>query len=214
MRLIRRHPTYLRIASEYGFVDALPGRLDEHARQQPGPYAKRLGKAHATHASTPPHTYTKREKQPPGVNEHVTLLQEHRRSSLSTIGFDTVMVRLPLVLRLPAHKTRQPANLFMLPLLCLPVACRRTTALGLSEPHTVDLTCLVWPTLPQVFPRPQHRRLCSSIASSGRRSCISAHATCLPYAFRPLCPRIQACSLSIPFVSGSPTRMNLLGHAH
>ena len=54
-----RHPTYLRIAWEYRFADALPGRLDEHAQ----PPAKRLGKVHATHASMPPHTYTKREKQ-------------------------------------------------------------------------------------------------------------------------------------------------------
>jgi hypothetical protein len=60
----------------------------------------------------------------------------------------------------PANMTRQR----------LPVACRRNTALGC--PGLVDLTCLVWPALPQVFPRPQHGRLCSSIASYGRRSCI------------------------------------------
>lgn len=45
MRLtMTRNPTYLRIAWEYRFADALPGRLDEHA-QASGPYAKRLGKS-------------------------------------------------------------------------------------------------------------------------------------------------------------------------
>lgn len=192
---------------EYRIVDALPGRLDEHARQPPRSYAKRLGKVHATHALKPPHTYTYLCQQTCDIITRTsTVMSQHHRLRYGNGPTFSALI-------LPAHKTRQAANLFMLPLLCLPAACRRTTALGLSEPQ-LDLTCLVWPTIPQVFPRPQHGRLCSSIASSGRRSCISAHATCLPYAFRPLYPRIQTSSLSIPFMSGSPTRMNLLGHAH
>lgn len=50
-------------------------------------------------------------------------------------------------------KTRQDKPpIFSIPLLCLPIASRRTTALGC--PRLVDLTCLVWPMFPQVFSPP------------------------------------------------------------
>lgn len=88
-----RLPTYLRIASEYRIVDALPGRLDEHARQQPGPSAKRLGKVHATHASSH-RIRTRNVRDRSNVKDRVTLLQEHQRLILSTIGFGRVMARL------------------------------------------------------------------------------------------------------------------------
>jgi len=45
-RLNTRYPTYLKI-SLIRYVDAFPGRLDEHA-PSPQPRAKRLGKVHAS----------------------------------------------------------------------------------------------------------------------------------------------------------------------
>jgi hypothetical protein len=113
------------------------------------------------------------------------------------------MDRLPSVLMLPEDITRQAANLC----LCLPVACRRHTALGLSEPRrphlsglahaspslsppsawtTVLLDCFFWPRFLHFCPRD-----------------IS----------RPLHRKSQISILSIPFGSGSPNRMNLLSHA-
>jgi hypothetical protein len=67
-----------------------------------------------------------------------------------------------------------------IPLLCLPTACRRNTALGC--PRLVDLTCLVWPTLPQVFSPPSMLVYYFFWPLFLR----FAHATCFPYAFRPL----------------------------
>jgi len=105
-------------------------------------------------------------------------------ATISKTNFHAMMG--PMLAHRKTRKDKPPVLLLQVSL-CLPAACRRTTALGC--PSLADLTCLVWPRLPQVFPRPQHGLLCLSIASSGCSSCVSAHATCYPYAFPPLHPR-------------------------
>lgn len=96
MHLTTRNPTYLRIASEYRFVDALPSRLDEHARHNNQGHTPRdWGKCtRLTHPSHRIHTRNVRDRS--NIIEHVTLRQERQRLILSTSGFGTVMDRLPL----------------------------------------------------------------------------------------------------------------------
>lgn len=86
-------------------------------------------------------------------NEHVTLLQEHQRLILSTIDFGTVMDRLPRIFSYSGHrhKRQDKPPIFLFLLLCLPVASRRTTAFGLSEPRGPHLSGLAQ-TSPSLSP--------------------------------------------------------------
>jgi len=164
------HSTYLRIASKIDFVDALHGRLVEHTHHQdhtPRNWGKCTRLTHLRHRIR-----TQNMRDTSGVNEHVTV-QDHQRLSSELSAF-TKRWRFSVNGR-QDKTSRQSFIPIAVPAGCMPTEYRFGTIRS-------SQTSLVWsgPTLPQVFPRPQLGRLCSSIASSGRGSCISAHATCLP----------------------------------
>lgn len=105
---------------------------------------------------------TQKMRDTSGVDEHVSDITRTLTAIIRNVGFDTTME--PLCTH--RQRTKQAAN----PFLSHCCACRlHADGIPLwDHPSLLDLTCLVWPTLPQVFPRPQLGRLCCSIASSGR----------------------------------------------
>lgn len=149
MRLTTRHPTYLRIAWEYRFADALPGRLDEHG-QPPGPYAKRTGEsARDSRIHAPLHTYTKREKQIQRTCDIVTRTSTaySQRHQIRYYGDGQTSP----VLRSPAHKRQDKPPIFFIPL-AVPAGCMPTDYRFWTI--RASWTSLVWsgPDFPKSFP--------------------------------------------------------------